>query len=106
MAQFKFEELDDVVHGRVRLGTLAYLTTAGGIEVRELKKKLDVTDGNLAIHLRKLATAGYITLDRQGAGRTSATRITLTDAGRDAFLRYLDVLVALQKEVRKTPRPR
>jgi DNA-binding MarR family transcriptional regulator len=96
---FDFNQLDEVVHGRARLGTLAYLSTAGAVEFQELKRRLGTTDGNLAAHLRKLETAGYIRVDKHGAGRASITRVSLTDAGRKAFLGYLDAMTRLAREV-------
>lgn len=87
---FDVNEIDEVVHGPARLGTLAYLSTAGTVEFRELRRRLGLTDGNLAAHLRKLESAGYVKLDKRGAGRGSVTRVSLTVEGRRAFLDYLD----------------
>jgi DNA-binding MarR family transcriptional regulator len=83
---FDVRQIDEVVHGPVRLGTLAYLSTAGTVEFQELKRRLGTTDGNLAAHLRKLERAGYVAIDKEGAGRASITRVSLTPAGRRAVL--------------------
>ena len=99
-APFDVKQIDEVVHGPVRLGTLAYLSTAGSVEFQELKRRLATTDGNLATHLRRLDNAGYIAIDKQGTGRGSVTRITLTPAGRRAFLAYLDTMTNLANEIR------
>jgi DNA-binding MarR family transcriptional regulator len=100
MTSSHFSELDEIVHGPVRLGTLAYLSTAGSIELQELKRRLGVTDGNLATHIRKLEKATYIVVEKRGAGRASVTRITLTAAGRKAFSQYCETLNALLRDVR------
>ena len=92
--------LDEVVHSPVRLRALAYLSTAGGTGFPELRRRLDTTDGNLAKHLRKLADAGYVTVDKRGTGRASTTRVTLTATGRDAFLAYLDTMTRLANRIR------
>ena len=97
---FDITQLDEVVHGSVRLGVLAYLSTAGTIGFPELKRQLRTTDGNLTTHLRKLADAGYVTIDKHGAGRASLTRITLTPSGRQAFLTYLDTMTRLARQIR------
>jgi DNA-binding MarR family transcriptional regulator len=102
MTSFQPAEIDDVVHGVIRLGTLAYLSTAKTVEFRELQRRLQVTDGNLSTHLKKLETAGYITLERRGAGRASVTRIVLTSTGRKAFTRYVDRMEKLIQQVRGT----
>ncbi|MBY0567920.1 MAG: transcriptional regulator [Hyphomonadaceae bacterium] len=54
MAAFDIGKLDDVIHGRVRLGIMAYLADAEVADFTELKNLLDVTQGNLSVHLRKL----------------------------------------------------
>ena len=100
MGGFRFGDLDEVINGRVRLGTLAYLSTAGTVELQELKRRLDVTDGNLASHIQTLETAAYVALEKRGAGRASVTRVSLTDAGRAALVRYLDIMERLAQEVR------
>ena len=52
--KFDISGLDDVIHGRVRLGIVAYLASAEVADFTELKDVLEVTQGNLSIHLRKL----------------------------------------------------
>lgn len=96
---FDITQLDEIVHGPVRLGVLAYLSTAGAAAFPELKRQLHTTDGNLTTHLRKLSDAGYVSVDRQGSGRASITRVTLTAAGRQAFLAYLDTMTRLARQV-------
>jgi len=44
---------------RVRLGVMAYLSTADSADFNELKQRLQLTDGNLSVHLRKLEEAMY-----------------------------------------------
>ncbi len=92
--------IDDVVHGPVRLRALAYLSTAGTAAFPELRRRLGTTDGNLTSHLRRLADAGYVTVDKRGTGRASTARVTLTAAGRDAFLAYLDTMTRLANRIR------
>ncbi len=92
MDGFDIEAIDEVIHGRVRLGVMAYLTGAGGADFNELKRRLQVTDGNLSVHLRKLEEAGYIALDKTFVNRKPLTRVRLTDEGRSAFRAYLGEL--------------
>jgi DNA-binding HxlR family transcriptional regulator len=94
-ASFDIGDIDDVVHGRLRLGVMAYLSGAHAAEFNELKAKLETTDGNLSVHLRKLEEAGYVAIEKTYAGRKPLTRVKLTDKGRDAFIGYLDAMSRL-----------
>ncbi len=88
--------VDEVIHGRVRLGVMAYLTGTGRTaDFGELKGKLNTTDGNLSVHLTKLEEAGYVDIEKTYAGKKPLTRVHLTEAGREAFARYLEALNAL-----------
>lgn len=92
MAAFDIGKLDDVIHGRVRLGVMAYLADAGVADFVELKEVLDVTQGNLSVHLRKLEEAGYVTIDKSFLDRKPLTRVRMTEAGRAAFSAYLEAI--------------
>jgi DNA-binding HxlR family transcriptional regulator len=52
--------IDDVIHGRLRLGIMAYLSAVNPASFPELLKKTDASNGNLSTHLTKLESAGYI----------------------------------------------
>ncbi len=95
MADFDIAKLDDVIHGRMRLGIIAYLANAEVADFNELKAALQATQGNLSVHLRKLEDAGYITIDKSFLGRKPLTQARITDAGRAAFARWLDTIGAL-----------
>jgi DNA-binding HxlR family transcriptional regulator len=92
---FNITEIDDVIHGRLRLGVMAYLSGSGQADFNELKAKLQASDGNLSIHLRKLEEAGYVAIEKTYAGRKPLTRIAITDKGRAAFVAYLDAIEKL-----------
>jgi DNA-binding MarR family transcriptional regulator len=89
---FDIDGLDEVIHGRLRLGVMAYLSTAGEADFNTLKAKLQATDGNLSAHLRKLEEAGYVRIDKSFIGRKPATNVVLTPAGSAAFVGYLDAI--------------
>jgi DNA-binding MarR family transcriptional regulator len=89
---FDIEQIDDVIHGRIRLGVMAYLAAVDGAEFNELKARLGATDGTLSVHLRKLEEAGYIAIDKSFRNRRPLTTARLTTEGRRAFKRYLDAL--------------
>ncbi len=92
MAAFDINALDEVIHGRVRLGIMAYLVGAGSADFGTLKAKLETTDGNLSVHLRKLEEAGYVTATKSFRDRKPLTEVALTEPGRKAFADYLDAL--------------
>jgi DNA-binding MarR family transcriptional regulator len=92
---FDIDRIDEVIHGRLRLGVMAYLSTAETAEFGALKARLQATDGNLSVHLRKLEEAGYVAIDKSFVDRKPLTRVTLTDQGRAAFIRYLDAMARL-----------
>lgn len=95
MEAFDVNALDDVIHGRIRLGIMAYLVGAGSTDFGTLKAQLQATDGNLSVHLRKLEEAGYVAIDKSFRDRKPLTSVTLTEAGREAFLKYLDSIARL-----------
>ena len=100
---FDVDAIDDVIHGRLRLGIVAYLAKHEAADFTELKTSLNTTQGNLSIQLRKLEEAGYITIDKSFVDRKPLTRAHLTRAGRKAFLDYLDAMARLIDE---SPRAR
>ena len=95
MEDFDISRIDEVIHGRLRLGVMAYLSGAATADFNELKARLRATDGNLAVHLRKLEDADYVRIDKRFVGRKPLTRVSLTEAGRTAFIRYLDAMAKL-----------
>jgi DNA-binding MarR family transcriptional regulator len=95
VAGFDIEDLDEVIHGRVRLGIMAYLSASEAADFSTLKGRLQLTDGNLSVHLRKLEEAGYVELQKAFVGKKPQTSIRITQAGRTAFATYLDALARL-----------
>ncbi len=100
MDGFDIEGIDEVIHGRLRLGVMAYLAGRDSADFNDLKARLKATDGNLSAHLRKLEEAGYVAIDKRFVDRKSLTRVRVTGAGRDAFVAYLDAMGRLVGEAR------
>jgi len=95
MTEFDIGKIDDVIHGRLRLGIMAYLANAEVSDFNELKTVLQATQGNLSIHLRKLEEAGYIKIEKSFLARKPLTRARLTPNGRKAFAKYLEAIAKL-----------
>jgi|TARA_R110002124_G_scaffold156882_7_gene324012 DNA-binding HxlR family transcriptional regulator len=100
MAVFDIGQIDEVIHGRVRLGIMAYLSATDSANFNELKEKLQTTDGNLSVHLRKLEDAGFVTVTKTFQGRKPLTRASMTGPGREAFVAYLDAMSGLVADSR------
>ena len=89
---FGIGQIDDVIHGRLRLGVMAYLANAEVADFNELKAILEVTQGNLSVQLRKLEDANYVAIEKGYLGRKPRTQVRITPAGRKAFAAYLEAL--------------
>ena len=87
--------IDEVIHGRMRLGIMVYLSDADVADFTELKTVLEATQGNLSVHLKKLEEAGFIAIDKSFKDNKPLTRVSITDDGRKAFSLYLDALGSL-----------
>lgn len=88
-------QLDTVIHERTRLAIVSALAANERLGFVELKTLLDVTDGNLSAHTRKLEDAGYVRSLKSFEGRVPRTEYELTDEGREVFERYVEHMEAL-----------
>ena len=93
-------DLDKVIHERMRLGIISALSANTKISFSDLKKLLDTTDGNVSVHARKLEEAGYITCEKSFKGRMPLTEYAVTKEGRKALERYLNHMEALIRAMR------
>jgi DNA-binding MarR family transcriptional regulator len=94
-------QLDRVIHERVRLGIVSALAGAPSLSFNELKNLLDITDGNLSVHARRLEEAGFIACEKSFVDRVPRTEYQLTPAGRKALDEYLDHMESLIQRVRE-----
>ena len=92
MPPFDPSAIDEVIHGRIRLGVMAYLADVEVADFNTLKAALSATPGNLSIQLRKLEDAGYVAIEKSFVRRKPLTRARITPAGRKAFAAYLDAI--------------
>lgn len=88
-------KLQKVFDHRVRLGIMSVLLVNDWVEFNTLKEMLEVTDGALASHIKKLEEAGYIEVRKQFIGRKPNTSYRATEAGKQAFNEHLDGLERL-----------
>ncbi len=94
-------ELDAVIHERVRLAIVSALAVNAELTFNDLKGLLEITDGNLSVHARKLEEAGYVRCTKTFVGRQPRTRYRLTAAGRRALEGYLEQMEAVIRAARQ-----
>jgi DNA-binding MarR family transcriptional regulator len=94
------EELDPMLHERGRLAIVSVLAAVENLTFTELRDQLEMTDGNLSVHLQKLEEKGYVAISKHFVGRRPQTTCRLTASGRRAFVRYLDHLEAIVQQGR------
>jgi DNA-binding MarR family transcriptional regulator len=93
-------ELNETIHQPVRLRVMAALVTleAGNeVDFTYLRQLLQVTDGNLGAHLRKLEDAGYIAVNKTFIDRKPRTFLAATDEGRKVFQEHVLALESILK---------
>jgi DNA-binding MarR family transcriptional regulator len=88
-------ELDPLIHERLRLGILSALVVQESLSFTELRDLLQTTDGNLSVQARRLETAGYVLCDKKFEGRKPKSTYRLSAAGRLALEEYLEKLSCL-----------
>jgi DNA-binding HxlR family transcriptional regulator len=93
--------LDPVIHERVRLGIISALAVNDTLSFNDLKKLLEITDGNLSVHARKLEDAGYVRCTKSFVGRQPRTEFKLTPTGRRALESYLEQMESVIRSTRE-----
>ncbi|MDA3615590.1 winged helix-turn-helix domain-containing protein [Polluticaenibacter yanchengensis] len=85
-------QLNKAFDSRIRLGIMSTLMVNDEISYNDLKELLDVTDGNLASHLKALEGLKYIAVFKGFIGRKTNTTYQITKMGEKAFKEHLDML--------------
>ena len=92
--------LNETIHQPVRLRIMSALVTlepAVEVDFSTLRDLLEVTDGNLGAHLRKLEEPGYIAVHKTFVERKPRTYVSATPAGRVVFQQHVAALQAILK---------
>ena len=97
MKNFDYQQIDEIIHSRIRLAIMAVLATAEEAEFTFIREKVGATDGNLSVHLKKLEEAKYISVKKSFLERKPISHYKLTTTGRKAFEAYIDSLEKLIK---------
>lgn len=92
-----FENLHKAFESRVRLGIMSALAVNDSLDFTTLREFLNVTDGNLATHIRKLEQEEFVEVKKSFIDNKPNTRYSMTPAGKEAFNEYLNVMEQIIK---------
>jgi DNA-binding MarR family transcriptional regulator len=98
--KISIDGLNKAFESRIRLGIMSALAVNESLDFNSLKDLLQVTDGNLASHLKALEKEDFINLEKSFVGRKPNTRYFITSKGKKAFddhLKALENLIKSQK---------
>ncbi len=94
-------ELNEIIHQPIRLRIMAALVTLktdDAVDFTYLRDLLEVTDGNLGAHLRKLEEADYIAINKEFVDRKPRSFISATPGGRKVFQEHVSALEEILKK--------
>lgn len=94
------EQLNKLFDSRIRIGIMSALMVNDSINFNDLKGLLDVTDGNLATHLKTLEENNYIKVQKGFIGKKTNTTYTITRVGETAFKSHLKALEKIIKDIK------
>lgn len=89
------DNINKLFDHRVRLGIMSILAVNDEVDFNRLKELLDVTDGNLASHLKALEKAEYIQMEKSFVGRKPNTKYKATRLGKNEFKKHIEALEKL-----------
>ncbi len=89
------KNLDKAFENKIRLGIMSALVVNDFLDFNTLKDLLDVTDGNLASHLKSLEKSKYIEYKKEFLDRKPNTKYFATPAGKKAFVKHIHAIEQL-----------
>lgn len=90
-------DLHKAFESRIRLGIMSSLAVNDTLDFTALKELLEVTDGNLASHIKSLEKEGFIGMKKSFIDNKPNTRYFMTHDGKKAFKEHLQILEDLVK---------
>ncbi len=91
------QEINKIIHERARMAIMALLASTGTLSFSEMKRQLEMTDGNLSVHIQILQKAGYVEVAKSFLNNKPLTSCRLTPAGKRAFSEYIGALEKIVK---------
>lgn len=98
MTDYNYQEIDDVIHSRIRTAIMAVLVSVEEAEFTFIRDKINATDGNLSVHLKKLEDHDYISVRKEFVERKPLSKYRITQTGRKAFEDYIKKLESIIKQ--------
>ncbi len=89
------KDLDKAFENRIRLAIMSALVVNDYLDFNTLKNLLDVTDGNLASHLKYLEKSKYVTFKKEFLDRKPNTKYYTTKQGKSAFIKHISAIEQL-----------
>lgn len=89
------DNINKLFDHRIRLGIMSILVVNEDADFNRLKELLNVTDGNLASHLKSLESSKYIEVEKSFIDRKPNTRYIATKLGKDEFKKHIEALEKL-----------
>lgn len=86
------ETLDPILHQPLRTQIAAFLAGAVEVTFTDLKRQLEVSDGNLDSHLKKMIAADYVTVRKESSGGRAQSYFSLSTKGQRALRKYVAAL--------------
>jgi DNA-binding HxlR family transcriptional regulator len=91
------KRINRIFESRIRLGIMSLLVINKSVDFTALKEQLEITDGNLASHLKALEAEKMISISKKFIGSKPNTSYQITERGNKAFTDHLDALEDLIK---------
>jgi DNA-binding MarR family transcriptional regulator len=91
------ENLNKIFDSRIRLGIMSALMVNAEVNFNELKELLNITDGNLASHIKSLEENNAVKVHKGFIGKKTNTTYSVTKAGEKAFRSHIDALEKMIK---------
>ncbi len=90
-------DFNKAFESKVRLGIMSVLMVNDTVDFNSLKELLNLSDGNLASHIKSLVELNYILVNKQFIGNKPNTTYSASKDGKKAFHTHLKSLESLIK---------
>jgi len=96
------KQIDKIFHDRIRLGAMSVIVmSAKGVTFQELVQELEVTRGNLSVHMKVLEQNNFVSVTKEFVNNKPRTTFKVTPEGTKAFEEYLSLLEEIVKGIKK-----
>ena len=92
------ENFHKAFENKARLGIMSILMVREAATFGDLKELLQMTDGNLATHLKAIEKVGFLSVHKEFVNRKPKTTYAATSSGKEAFEAHLKALEDLIKK--------